>query len=376
MSFENLHQKNNLMSFDINNVDVSVVNAVRRVIISEVPTVAFAFDPNGKENDLKVVRNTGSLHNEFLCHRISLLPLHFSQVDIENFDSSNFNFVLKAKNETSDMMEVTTQHFEIFDSSGSKYSDDFHKSIFPPDNFTGDFPIITKLKPNLFDKNKGDEIHVLGTASLDIGKSHCRWSPTSLCCYYNNLDDKAVETGFEAYQKQHSSSKLSPQELRARFDTMEKYRYFAVNDYNEPCSFRFSLESECGLSPAYIVEKSFHVLIGKLKQFIINLEDKNKIKMDSNQGMTYFTVDNEDHTLGNFVQAMLYNICIRYDESDDKVLSYIGYHKPHPLENNIVIKIKTESNDPVKVVQVGCKRIIHYLEQLITEWTTFTSSVK
>lgn len=372
MSFEHLQRKYNFVSFDINDVDVSVVNALRRVIISEMPTIAFAFDPNAKENDLKVEKNTGSLHNEFLCHRISLLPLHFSEEDVENFQPSNFQFILKAKNETEHMMEVTTQHFEILDSTGVKYSKEFHKKVFPPDRFTNDYPIITKLKPNLFDKTKGDEIHIIGTASLNIGKVHSRWSPVSLCSYFNNIDADAVERGFEAYQKQHSSSKLSSADLRSRFDTMEKYRHFVVNEYNEPCSFRFSLESECGLAPTYIVKQGLNVLIDKLTTFLSNLEESNGVRIEQTQGMTYFTIEKEDHTLGNFIQAMLYNIFLRYDNSPVKELSYIGYYKPHPLEDNIILKVKTDK-DPVKVVRLGCKKMINYLEQLIVEWNLFTS---
>ena len=54
------------MEFDIIGVDSSIPNAFRRILISDVPTMAF---------DRVELYNTSIIQDEVLAHRLGLIPL-------------------------------------------------------------------------------------------------------------------------------------------------------------------------------------------------------------------------------------------------------------------------------------------------------------
>ena len=57
------------LKFTIKKCNSSFANAIRRIILSDVETVSFDID-DYINSDLKVIKNTSSLHNEFLLHKV------------------------------------------------------------------------------------------------------------------------------------------------------------------------------------------------------------------------------------------------------------------------------------------------------------------
>ena len=96
--FENWNKSDaSILTFDITNCNTSFVNSLRRIIITHITTVGFNTE-DYNNSDLKVIKNNSSLHNEFLLHRIGLIPINTQNV--ESYDVSNYKFTLNVENKT------------------------------------------------------------------------------------------------------------------------------------------------------------------------------------------------------------------------------------------------------------------------------------
>ena len=101
------------IKFELYNTDLAVANALRRIMISEVPTMAI---------DLVEIReNTSALHDEFIAHRLGLVPLYSPNIDAFEYHEDCFcssmcdKCTVKFKLHKvcgDDQLEVTSQHID------------------------------------------------------------------------------------------------------------------------------------------------------------------------------------------------------------------------------------------------------------------------
>ena len=68
-----------LYKFTLSEINVSLANAIRRTILSDIPTLAF--DAENREHCI-IEKNTGRLHNEILKHRLTCIPIHMTELDV------------------------------------------------------------------------------------------------------------------------------------------------------------------------------------------------------------------------------------------------------------------------------------------------------
>lgn len=80
-----ISQEEHRMRVALSGTDASVANALRRTMIAEVPSVAI---------DLVTIHeNSSVLHDEFVAHRVGLIPFRFKRTHYEEDISSHFDLV-------------------------------------------------------------------------------------------------------------------------------------------------------------------------------------------------------------------------------------------------------------------------------------------
>lgn len=359
-TFSNFHFSpvTNKLTFDINGMNSCLPNAIRRVILSEIPNVAIHFDPyNASDSDIEFIENTSCLHNEMLGHRISLIPLCFSEEQIEEYDPSKYNFAIIVHNTTKEHLSVTTNDIRVYDENGNEYPDSVRRSIFPVSYITHDPILINVLNPNLHDTNMGDKLWVKFKARKGVAIDHARYCPVSTCSLSNIIDDEKASIGLIEYITKNGTDthgkSVDQTVLKTRFYNNDVYRYFKTDEYGEANAFHFIIESECRLSPKYLVSKALDVLISKLHTML----EKQTYKI-THLGDNAFAIliQNEQETLGNVVQDLMFNMCVK----DDKSLTYIGYYVPHPLIPEVVVKLTFSDPESKTIDDVDC-----FFEQII-----------
>ena len=102
-----ISETNDVYKFTLSGLNVSLVNAIRRTILSDIPTVVF--DADDSEHCIVHI-NTGRLHNEILKHRLSCIPIHVDELDLL---PGNYIMELDITNDTDNMIIVTSEDFKI-----------------------------------------------------------------------------------------------------------------------------------------------------------------------------------------------------------------------------------------------------------------------
>ncbi len=380
MRFSQLASAGRCLCFEVADVDVAVVNALRRVVLSEVPNAAF------HPSSVRIIANTGALHNEFMGHRLSMIPLCFDAdeiYDLENAENgtAQLRFVLDKRNTGREPLHVTTRDFVIYARDGTVLDDADRERILPADPVTGDHVLITTLRPHPSNPKEGEHLHVECRPVIGIARDHAAWCPVSMCTFENKVDDAAAEAGFlarlEELRAERGRDLSEPEvaEYRARFFIMDAKRFFVKDDRGEPTAFVFRLESECALAPELLVFRGLCMLRDKLRR-----HRQHAVQADDG-GMMQVVVQGEGHTFGNLWQALTYNASTTASASAARfLLDFVGYYVPHPLEERVVLKMHSPvaggaaAEEPAAAAEAlfaqTCDGAAAYLDGLIDEWLT------
>ena len=360
------HELKNVLQFTLSNVNYSMANAIRRTIMADIPCFVFKTTPYS-ESKCDISKNTTKFNNEIIKQRLSCIPIHLKDTSL---DVTNYTLVLNVKNDTNDMMYVTTEHFKIYDEELKKFIDESNvKKIFPADPISNKYIEFLRLKPKISNELEGEEINLKCKFSVSTAKENGMYNVVSTCAYGNTIDIDESDKQWEKKEKE-----LKKNEIDASQIAVEKKNWALLNSqrYSIPNSFDFKIETIGVYSNKELVSKSCELLINNLKS--LDFESKNIIIADSKTTIANsfdITFIDQDYTLGKVLEYYLFKNY--YENEDEKKLTYCGFNKDHPHNNEIVIRLGfIEEIDPSKIKPL----FSHIIEEAIEHLNNILEQIK
>jgi len=253
----------------IEGVDVPFMNALRRIMLTEVPSMSI--------DETVVLENSSILHDEILAHRLGLVPLK------TDLDSYNLPEECPCKSEFGcNLCRVTlTLDAEATDTVKTVYSSDLipnNPDIAPVND---KIPVV-KLAPT-------QRIRLEAYARLGKGKEHAKWQPVSVCAYKYfprvKIDEKLCDACGKCVE-------VCPKRVLMNVGKKVEIRNITECTLCQDCvdacpkdptaievswdkdAFIFDVESNGGLPVKRILFEALRILDGKVENFLNLLKEK------------------------------------------------------------------------------------------------------
>ena len=359
---DNISDKGSSLQFTLSGVNVSLANALRRTILSDIPIVVFKTSPY-EENKATIYTNTTRLNNEILKQRLSCIPIHIRDL---NIPLNNYLLELKEENITDTMMVVTTKHFKIKNLQTNSYlSENDVREIFPPSDITGYFIDFVKLRPKISDELPGEKIHLTCEFTISNAKDDCMFNCVSTSAYGFTPDDVKIKEELNKKQQQWKDAGMNAEDIA--FESKNWQLLDALRIVKKD-SFDFTIETLGIYSNQEIIQKACDIIIKKLQDIDTQIDvDELEIKVSDTTMDNCFDIrlKNEDYTIGKIIEYFAYT---NYFEGL-KTLSYCGFKKFHPHDMDSIIRLAYI--DPVDI-----STIKQNIKECLTNGITVFSKIK
>lgn len=324
----NVSSINNITTFKIKNTNVSFINALRRTILSDIDTAVFTTSPYEK-NDCNIITNTSRLNNEILKQRLSCIPINIKDLD----SVKNLEMELEVENTDESIIYVTTNDFKIKDITTNKFLTDTETNkIFPVDNLTKEHIIFARLRPKIATTIPGEKIHLKCKISIDNANTNGSFNVVSTCAY--NFDDDIEKQNSEwlLFSKSLNKTKSSNEQEKKNWFNHKAKKFYKKDVFN------FIVESIGVFTNIEIIKKACKIIVSKLQKLSSLFANENKLIKKSISTTNYcydITLPDEDYTIGKIIEYIIHQ---DFFEKGPE-LSYIGFSKKHPHDNESIIRL-------------------------------------
>lgn len=287
---------------ELKNVPVSFVNALRRILLAEIPTVVVS--------NIQILENTSSMTHEMMRHRMEMLPVKVRAEEVAVIRDTKLELRVVADKEP---REVTTDDF-------------VGKEVLLKDRDLGSPLLFMVLKP-------GESIHIKANLVIQTTKA----SQVCVSTFKNHIDPDIAKVDRDTYIAQAGDDPVAQREAARVFDTFHIQRSFHRNkETGRPDWFDFTVES-IGVTPARdLMRKAVEVLQEKITEFM-------KLPvMREEEGWYRVEVPGETHTMGTLIQEIIYLA---------NITEFVSMDIGHPLVPKLVIRFYTKTSGPEAVLE-------------------------
>ncbi|KZV69522.1 hypothetical protein PENSPDRAFT_652275 [Peniophora sp. CONT] len=263
------------VDFVLENVDLAFANSLRRVMMADIPTVAIDM--------VEVQQNTTVLPDEFISHRLGMIPLVSANCDEAIRYNRDCTCSTACQNCAVELrlnvscsgegtLDVTSDHIDVVRKQewDGEFYEDGEEVAKRVENFgapvgkgePGNQPVlICKLR-------KGQTITVRCIAKKGLAKEHAKWSPCSAVSFEYDPHNRLRHTSYwfeDDIKKEWPLSHNAQEEEPPRDDELF--------DYNlKPNKYYFCVETDGSLGPQEVVMKGLAELQQKLANLILGLK--------------------------------------------------------------------------------------------------------
>jgi len=309
--------KNEILSFTIRNIDVSVANAIRRTILSGIETIGIRSSPHN-ENNVIIKTNTCRINNEIIAHRLSLIPIY--ELTKDNYEK--YIIEINEENKTDQLYYVTTEHIKILNVLENKYLNKASvEKIFPPwiaPNGNKYYIEIVPLRPKIGNID-GEKLNLTASLSIESSKKDSCFNLTNICYYTNTLDPIKIKTEEKIEKERVIEEKKieNIEQYMKNWNLLDKYRHTFDN------SFDFKIKTSSKYTNEELVRLSCHKIIENLEKIKEMESIRIKSKISTIENCFDIEFDNIDYTIGNVLNKILL-------EKMEDTICYCAFKLTHP----------------------------------------------
>lgn len=356
------HNKHGELRFTLENADVSIANALRRTMLSEIPALVFNTEVQEGTTENTVFHiNTTRHHNEILKQRLRCIPICIpDKQKITDFNFKAYRCEVKKKNMTDVAIYVTTEDFKVIEKATGKEDTHLTKQMFVPDKLSGHYIEFARLLPRVVDYTEGEELYFSAEFHISTAEKDAAYNVCSTCTYACTPDRKKQDDAWDLIKEENAQLKGSEalsQELQ--IESEKNWRLSHAQRIVKPNSFDFTIETvSTGVyTNDELIRKACDCMKIKCKNFIETVTNDTIVESKTNVTIPLaYTIilKNEGYTLGKALEHMIYS----KHYFGDRTLTFCAFKKTHPHDVDSYIQVAlqddTESNtDHVAAIAVS-----------------------